>query len=417
MFRRYFEPGALLSYKGFRNLWLAGLLMVIGGGIFPIAIAVVVIDSGGDATTLGMILAARLLSGVGMTLVGGVWADRLSRKKVLFASDISRGLLTLTLVFVSAGDIPRYWMALIVFLMGIGDAFATPASIAIVPSLLPSERLQEGNVTRGVTSRLGNIIGPGIGGVSVGLIGARDTFIVVAVLMFTAAFLIIRVHEPPIVKSEDRETFIYELKDGLRTVWEMPWAAGMILMATLQLMVVLAAENVLLPVITKREFETNSVMAMAMGAFSVGAAISAIVSMKLKVKHEGQFAVIIWSFLALLPLVLAFPSSPWVIIIGYLIGGISVGPWDAFWPSAIQREIPPEKQGRVFAVDHAGSAGMMPLGMALVGPVTSLVGEQRFLLFAVVFHIIVNILVLQIPGVKDMRTPRNSSIGEQEKRG
>lgn len=415
MFRKYFEPGALLSYKGFRNLWIAGLLMVIGAGIFPIALAVVIIDSGGDATTLGLILAARLVSGVGMTLIGGVWADRLRRKNVLFVSDISRGILMVTLVFLSADDVPRIWMALIAFLMGVGDAFATPASIAIVPSLLPKDRLQEGNVMRGVTSRLGNIIGPGIGGVCVGIIGARDTFIVVAVLMFIAASLIIRVHEPAIVEIENRETFMFELKDGLRTVWERPWVAAMIAMATLQLMVVLAAENVLLPVITKREFETNTVMALAMASFSTGAAISAIVSMKLKVKHEGQFAVIIWSLLALLPLVLAFPSSPWIIIVGYLIGGISVGPWDAFWPSAIQREIPPEKQGRVFAVDHAGSAGMMPLGMALVGPVTALVGEREFLLFAVVFHIVVNILVLRVPGVKDMRTPRNSSIGEQEK--
>ena len=135
MLKRFFEPGALLSYKGFRNLWIAGGLMVIGGGIFPIAIAIVIIDSGGDATTLGLVLAARVVSGVGVVLVGGVWADRLRRKNVLFASDISRGFLTLILVFVSAPDIPRYWMALIVFLMGIGDAFASPASVAIVPSL------------------------------------------------------------------------------------------------------------------------------------------------------------------------------------------------------------------------------------------------------------------------------------------
>ena len=415
MFKKFFEPGALLSYKGFRNLWLAGFLALMGGGIFPIAVAVVIIDSGGDATTLGLILASRLISGVGITIIGGVWADRLKRKNVLFTSDISRGLLVLILVFVSAPDIPRYWMALIAFLMGVGDAFASPASVAIVPSLLPRERLQEGNVMRGVTGRLANIVGPAIGGVSVAILGARNTFILVSLAMFAAAALIVQVQEPPIVDIENRESFIHELKDGLKTVWEMPWVAAMIAMATAQLMVVLAAETVLLPVITKREFQTNSVMAMAMGAFSIGAAVSAIVSMKLKVKNQGQFAVVIWSLLALLPLALAFPFSPWIIVIGYLIGGISVGPWDAFWPSAIQREIPIEKQGRVFAVDHAGSAGMMPLGMALVGPVTALMGEREFLLFAVVFHLVVNVLVLQVPGVKEMRTPTNSSIGEQEK--
>ena len=415
MLKRFFEPGALLSYKGFRNLWIAGGLMVIGGGIFPIAIAIVIIDSGGDATTLGLVLAARVLSGVGVVLVGGVWADRLRRKKVLFVSDISRGLLTLVLVFVSAPDIPRYWMALIVFLMGIGDAFASPASVAIVPSLLPPERLQEGNVLRGVTGRLGNVIGPAIGGVAVALVGARNTFIFVALCMFIAGSLIIQVHEPAIVDIEEREPFIHELKDGLRTVWEMPWVAAFIAMATGQLMIVMSAETVLLPIITKREFHTNSVMAFAMAAFALGAATSAIVSLKIKVKHQGQFSLIVWSFFALLPLCLAFPFSPWIIVIGYLVGGISVGPWDAFWPLAIQREIPVEKQGRVFAVDHAGSAGMIPVGMALVGPVTQAFGEKQFLLFAVVFHLVINVIVAQVPGVKDMKTPSNSSIGEQEK--
>lgn len=415
MLKKFFEPGALLSYKGFRNLWFAGLLMVIGGGIFPIAIAIVIIDSGGDATTLGLVLAARVVSGVGVVLIGGVWADRLRRKNVLFFSDLSRGLLTLVLVFVSAPDIPRYWMALIVFLMGIGDAFASPASVAIVPSLLPKERLQEGNVMRGVTSRLGNILGPAIGGVAVAIVGARNTFIFVALCMFIAASLIVRVQEPPIVDADEREPFVHELKEGLRTVWQMPWVAAMIMMATAQLMVVMAAETVLLPIISKREFNTNSVMALAMAGFAVGASVSAVISMRLKVKHEGQFSLIVWSFFGLLPLCLAFPYSPWIIVVGYLIGGISVGPWDAFWPSAIQREIPADLQGRVFAVDHAGSAGMIPVGMALVGPVTQAVGEQRFLIFAFFFHLVVNIIVAQVPGVKDMKTPTNSSIGEQER--
>jgi hypothetical protein len=59
---------------------------------------------------------------------------------------------------------------------------------------------------------------------------------------------------------------------------------------------------------------------------------------------------------------------------------------------------------------------LMPLGMALVGPVTKAFGERQFLLSAIVFHLVVCGLVLLVPGVKDLRTPnsiRNSSQGEQ----
>jgi MFS family permease len=115
-----------------------------------------------------------------------------------------------------------------------------------------------------------------------------------------------------------------------------------------------------------------------------------------------------------MPLALAFPFSPTFIVIVYLIAGISVGPWDAYWPIALQREVPKEKLGRVFALDHAGSAGMIPLGLALVGPVTSWVGERNFLIFAAAFHILVNVIVYRVPGVKEMKTPTRSAKSEQD---
>ena len=94
------------------------------------AIAIVIIDAGGDATTLGLVLAARMLSGTALTLVGGVWADRMKRKYVMIGADVSRALLLLILIVFSAPDIPRYYMALLVFLVGIGDAFGAPAAAA-----------------------------------------------------------------------------------------------------------------------------------------------------------------------------------------------------------------------------------------------------------------------------------------------
>jgi hypothetical protein len=75
-------------------------------------------------------------------------------------------------------------------------------------------------------------------------------------------------------------------------------------------------------------------------------------------------------------------------------------------------------QGRVFSIDMVGSGGLMPLGMALVGPAVALMGERNFLLSAIVFHVFVCYLVLLVPGVKELRDPRrgpaaSSSIGEQ----
>ncbi len=378
------------------------------------AIAIVIIDSGGDATTLGLVLAARMLSGTLLTLVGGVWADRMKRKHVMMAADISRALLLMILVLVSAPDLPRYWMALIVFLIGVGDAFGAPAAAAIMNVIVPDHVLQQANVFRGVTTRLGQIIGPALGGIVVALVGARFAFLLTALSFLLGAVLLKGIKEEAVSQAEDRETFIFEFKEGIKTVREMPWVAAMILMATFQLMVVVAAETVLLPIITKREFNSNSTMAASLATFAIGATISALWSLRAKPKYPGKVSLIIWSIFAIIPIALAFPINPTIIIVAYLIAGTSVGPWDAFWPIALQREIPKEKLGRVFALDHAGSAGLMPLGMARVGPLTELFGERNFLIFAAVFHLLINYLAYKVPGVKELATPRNSSNSEQD---
>ena len=409
-------PGNLFSYKDYRNLWISNLLVTIGASAFPIALAVTVLDAGGTTTTLGLILASRVLSSVLLAPAGGVWADRLPRKMVMIGADIYRAVLMIGLIFASASSVPAWGLAVLVFAMGAGEAFGFPASGAILPSVLPPEKLPAGNVLRSIGVRIAQVVGPGIGGFSVAIIGGRMTFIITAAFFMAGTFLLMRIVEKPRAIVDLRPSFVTDLHEGLKTVWHTPWVAACIAMSTLQMMVVLASENVLLPVITRREFHTNTVFAAAAAMFSIGGSISALIAMRVHAKHPGLVAVVIWGFFAIAPLVLAFPSSKTVIIVGYLIAGISIGPWEAYWASSIQREIPQELQGRVFSVDYMGSVGLMPLGMALVGPVTHVFGERPFLLAAIVFHLLVCGLVLLVPGVKDLKSPiraTNSSQGEQ----
>ena len=402
---KLFEAGSLWSFKGYRLFWYSSTIFVLGASAFPIALAVTVLDAGGTATSLGLILGARVLSGVIFAPFAGVWSDRLPRRQVMIVADLSRAAIVFTMVFVSAPQLPHFWLALAVFLMGVGDAFGAASAGAIMPSLLPDEKLPAGNVARGVVVKTASIIGPGIGGASVFLIGGRLTFLFTAIAFVIGTYFLAQIKEDINAGRKAQEPFMVELREGLRTVRDIPWIGAVIAMASIQLMIVLAAENVLLPVITRREFGTNTAFALSAAAFSIGGIISAIVSVKLKVKHEGQFSILVWILLVIAPLSLAFPISESFVIVAYLLAGLSVGPWEAFWSSAIQREVPRELQGRVFSIDHMGSVGLMPLGMALVGPAVTLFGEKELLVGASIFHVVVCVLVLFVPGVKDFKMP------------
>ena len=416
---KLFEPGSLWSYKGYRLFWVSNAIFVLGASAFPVALAVTVLDAGGTATTLGLILASRVLAGVAFAPFAGVWADRLPRKKVMITADIFRATVVFSMVFVSAPTLPHYLLGLAVFLVGVGDAFGAAAAGAIIPSLVPDEKLPAANVARGIVVKAATIVGPGIGGASVLLIGGRFTFAITAVAFVCGTYFLNQIQEDINGDKRAQEPFLVELREGLRTVRDIPWIGAFILMVSVQLMVVLAAETVLLPVISRREFDSNTPFALAASAFSVGSIISALLCIKIKVKHEGYVSIFVWMFIVIAPLALAFPVSGTVLVIAYLLAGFSVGPWEAWWSSAVQREVPPHLQGRVFSIDHMGSAGLMPIGMALIGPAVALFGEKELLIGASIFHVLISFAILRVPGVKDMKMPNKEidsdySHGEQK---
>jgi MFS family permease len=407
MLKKYFEPGALFSFPAYRALLISGILTVIAMSAFPIALAVTVLDAGGSATTLGLILAVRVLSGVLLAPVGGVWADRLPRRTILILADGFRAIMGSVVVFIDPKNISMWILGGIVVLMGVSDAFGGPAAGAIMPSILPDHLLPAGNVVRGIALKGSTITGPGVAGIIVVSLGTHATYVATSIFFLVGAVLLVRINEGPKVASENPQTtFVEEIREGLQVVWYYKWIAAMIIMASLQLMLVIGVENVLLPVITKRDFGTASVFATAAALFSAGGAISAVICIKSKVKNPGLVSVVVWGLFVLAPLVLAFPNSKSLIFVAYFIAGFSVGPWEAFWATQVQREVPPEYQGRVFAIDYMGSLGLMPLGMALAGPFVNIFGERELLIGVAAAHLFICAVVLLVPGVKEMKSSR-----------
>lgn len=418
---KLFEAGSLWSYKGFRLSWFSNSIFVLGSGAFPVALAVTVLDSNGNnATSLGFILGARVLSAVLFSPISGVIADRFPRIRVMMGADLLRASLVFSLVFLAKPGTPMWVLALITFLMGIGDSLGAPASQAILPSLLPEHKLKEGNVARTIVVRSSQIIGPGLGGGSVLIFGGRDTFLFTGVLFVIATSLLYFIEEnfqPN--QGENKVSYLEDFKEGARVVWRIKWIFALIASTSFQLMFIMGAETVLLPVITRRIFDTNTVFALSASAFSLGGIIGALVSLKLKVKHQGRFCLLSFTMLSTTTLALAFPVSPYLIMGAYLIAGLSIGPWEAFWAAAVQREVPQALQGRVFSIDHMGSTALVPLGMVLVGPAAAFFGERPLLVVFSIMHVLISLSVLRVTGVRDLKMPEsfwNSSQGEQLRR-
>lgn len=406
---------SLFAYPDFRTLWFSGLFVNLAAAAFPVALAIAVLDAGGKAGTLGLILAARLASSVSFSLLAGVLTDRLSRKKVMFWADFLRGILSVVIVF--STDAPLWFFGVILFVMGAGEAFIFPASGAILPSILPEDKLPMGNAFRSISIRLTAIVGPGVGGALIALAGSKVTFLVLGILYFVGSILIL-----PIKENREGETphnsgsMIHEIREGIRLVKSIPWIAACLLGVSVPLMLIIGIESVFLPIISRREFGSDRVFAFSLIAFAVGATITALIGSKYKTNRPGLVSNLSWMFFIAIPISMAFPFAPWFVILCYFIAGAATEPYGIHWPSAIQREVPREFQGRVFSLDYLVSLGLIPIGMAMAAPVASIVGETEYFLFAAVVHVVCIAITLSIPGVWELKNPIKSAQSERDLR-
>lgn len=404
---RAWQAGAL-QVRGFRRLWVAQAASTIGDQIFPIAATVAVLDAGGSAADLGLILGSRWLAVVLFALVGGVWADRLPRRVVMMGADLFRAVAVGVIAAWPEGP-PLPVLAVAVFAVGAGEAFFRPALTALIPSLVPPERLAQANGLVSISYRSAAVIGPGLGGILVvGLGSAALAFAANAVAFGISMAFLRGVEEPrtPAVPPSGRHGFLREVAEGIAEVRRHRWVAGTLVAASLLLMLAVAPTTVLLPVIGRREFGSDAVFALAQVAFSLGGLVGALVAMAYRPRHVGSFGWLISLLYLAVPVALLAGAPPPVIYAAFAVGGFSWEPFAVYWASALQQEIPAERLARVSSIDWMASFGLMPLGLALTGPVTARIGEDAVLTMAALAILTLTLAVLSVPGVRDFRDPQ-----------
>ncbi len=262
--------GSVLGVRDFRRLWLAQAFSTIGDQIFPIAATIAVLDAGGSAAQLGLILGARWLAILVFALIGGVWADRLSRRTVMMVADLFRAVVV-AVIAVWPGGPPLAVLAAAVFAVGAAEAFFRPAQTALIPSLLPAERLPQANGLVSISSRSAAVVGPGLGGLLVVGLGSTEAAFAVNVVMFMVSMVFLfGVHEP-VRQARDGalgSSFMRDVREGLAEVRRHRWVAGTLVAASLLLLLAVAPLTVLLPIIGREEYGTDSVFAISQVCFS-----------------------------------------------------------------------------------------------------------------------------------------------------
>jgi MFS family permease len=398
------DLGALREPE-FRRFFAGQSASLLGDGMVVVALSFAVLDLTGSVSDLGFVLAARSIPLVGFLLVGGVFADRLSRRAVMVTADVvrfaSQGLVAVLLLTGNA----QFWELLVLQAVhGGATAFFNPALTGLTPLIVSRERLQQANVLRGISMAAGGIVGPALAGVLVETAGSGWALAVDACSFGVSALFLARLRIPPHERLP-AQTFLRDLRDGWDEFRSRSWLWIGVLAAGVANMMS-AAFFVLGASIAKSSLGGAGAWALILSAFGVGSFAGGLLALRLRPRRPFFAAFVGYLPFGFPSVLLALHAPALAIATSTFIAGAGLMIGNALWETTLQHRIPPASLSRVTSYDWFGSLAFQPLGNALVGPVALAIGIEPTLWLAAAAITGVNVVALSTRSIRGITAER-----------
>ncbi len=400
-------PPALREPGPFRLLFWGQALSVVGDRITPVAIAFAVLGLG-SATDLGVVLAAGGVPFALFALAGGVFADRLGRREVMIASDLLRATtqaVTAALLLTGAAEV---WMlAALSFTYGTAAALFGPALTGLIPQTVAAPRLLEANALLALTRSLANVAGPVAAGVVLAVAGPGEAIALDAVTFLVSAACLVGLRTVSSGKARDEsgDPFTAQLRAGWREVRSRPWLSWGLGAMSAYHVFVLPAVFVLGPALAARELDGSSSWATIVACFGIGSIVGNVVALRLRVRRPIRLAAGALLVACTQAAIIGSGLGTAGIAGLELVAGVGVALFFTLWDLSIQEQIPAHAVSRVSAYDFAVSMGLMPLGMAVAGPISDAFGLHATLRAMSALGLLAAALWLAQPATRRLRRP------------
>jgi MFS family permease len=246
------------------------------------------------------------------------------------------------------------------------------------------------------------VVGPLLAGVLVATAGAGWAIAVDSCSFLAAALILSRIRLAPVVRAVGEVSFLGELGEGWRAVRSHGWLLAMMLDTALWCLVILGPYMVLGPVVSKRELGGAGAWALISAAYGVGSVAGGVLGLRLHPRRPLLVAVVInAAFVPLLGL-LAIAAPTWLIAISGVPAGASIALYMVLWDTTIQERVPADLLARVSSFERMATFALMPLGMALAGPVAGVLGVGATLWASAAWLGVSTVFLLAIPSVRGL---------------
>ena len=394
----------VLEQRDFALLWSGQSISSLGDGVFTVALALEALRVGGRPIDLAFVLAARAVPAVLLALAGGVVVDRVPRRLAMLVADAGRGCAVGTIaLLVGYGKLELAELIVMSAVFGTADAFFWPASMGLVPELVPAELVLQANALSQTSSQFAQgLIGPAAGGIVVAAIGTAWSFGIDAISFAVSSLSLLAISSRSHPSGGGSSPFA-AAHEGLSYVRRTRWLITSIGGAALANFFGFAPLSVLLTLLVRHVLKAGP---LALGlVFAAGGAAGVVASLLVaRLGPPRRQITVTWGcYGAGGAAIAAMSFAPEVWAVGALsaleVGLILYG--DVLWLALMQRQVPKEMLGRVSSLVYLFGFALGPLGILAGGAVASLLGTRSALFLSGTTSGAICLAVMLLPGLRD----------------
>lgn len=346
-------------------------------GWWLVAIVWQVIELGGGPVQLSLVTAAAAAGLVLAVLAGGVAADRFPRRRLLIGVETARtAVAVLAAVLALTGVLVLWLLVALAFLVGVAEGFFYPTYSAILPTLLPDDDLLAANGIEGVLRPAAQqAAGPMLAAVVVAAF-SPGLALAGAAAVYLLALVPLLAMRPVAAAAGSPSSALEDLREGIRYVRRTGWLSATLAFAIVAVLVVLGPIEVLVPfAVRDRTGAGAGGYSLVLAGYGVGGALGSIAVATLRLPRRYLTVMLLLWGLGSAPLaVIGVTDSLVLMAAAAFVVGVTDSAAGVIWGTLLQRRVPRHLLGRVSSLDFFVSLALMPVSMAVAGPVGESLG-------------------------------------------
>jgi len=363
MAARSFAP---FRHRAFLLVWLGALVSNVGTWMETTALSFYVADTS-SAGASGLVAAAGFIPMAVLGPVGGAWADRFDRRKIIIAANTAMGLVAAAVaLLVAAGEATAGHLAVLSLIGGSAGALGWPSFQAVLPGLVPPEDLVAAIGLSSTQWNLGRILGPSAAALAIAIGGVPAALWVNAASFLAVIAAVVAARIARHVGT--RRSVLVSVADAARFARDTPAVRAMLPVMAVVVFVASPFLGLVAQMATNVFGSGQGGTSLLVTAQGVGAVLAGTSMGSLSARF-GVRSVLACTAVLLVPTLVVYGAAPniGVAAIGLAMAGYCYMAVLSSCTSITQRSAPPEVRGRAMIANNVVLGAAYPLGVLVQG--------------------------------------------------